>query len=135
MGAEFGRFAEEVLGNNRFGSAEELKVETSAAGIPSSLEVRQRPATHLPVTDANDFRGLPPGDPLCHRSQNHFLDLHRPLLADASHAVLRLVSVPQVAPLKRTFHVLPTLLGFDLDNVGSQWYRCAHYSGASFRQR
>src|ERR1019366_6565547 len=67
------------------------------------------PTPHLPLTDADDLRGLPPADPLGHRSQDHFLYFHRPLPGDAScgsHAFLRLVFLPQVAPQKRTFHVL-----------------------------
>src|ERR1019366_7755125 len=69
------------------------------------------PTPHLPLADADDLRGLPPGDPLGHRSQNHFLYFHRPLPGDAphrSHACLRLVFLPQVTPPKRTFHVLIT---------------------------
>src|ERR1700674_2106499 len=67
------------------------------------------PTPHLPLADPEDLRRLPPGDPLGHRSQDHFLYFHRPLPGDASrrfHAVLRLVFLPQVAPPKRTFHVL-----------------------------
>src|ERR1019366_8111451 len=69
------------------------------------------PTPHLPLADADDLRGLPPGDPLGHRSQDHFLYFHRPLPANPSgrsHAVLRLVVLLQVAPPKRTFHVLIT---------------------------
>src|SRR3990172_8948807 len=37
------------------------------------------PPPHLPVTDADDLRCLPPRNPFPDRPQNHFLYLHRPL--------------------------------------------------------
>ena len=36
-------------------------------------------APHLPLADAEDLGRLPPVDLLRHRSQDHFLHLHRPL--------------------------------------------------------
>jgi hypothetical protein len=37
------------------------------------------PAPHLSVGDPDDLGCLPPGNVLRQRSQNRFLDLHRPL--------------------------------------------------------
>jgi hypothetical protein len=43
------------------------------------LLVTSAPALHLPITDADDLRRLPPGNALGYRSQDHFLHFHRPL--------------------------------------------------------
>src|SRR5260370_41804170 len=46
--------------------------------VIAELLVTLAPAPHVPIADSDDLRCLPPRDLLRHRSQNHFLYLHRP---------------------------------------------------------
>src|SRR5216684_858364 len=74
--------------------------------VIAELLVTLPPAPHVPVTDANNFRRLPPRDLLRHCPQYHFLYFHRPLhrgLRIRNHASHGLLSSP---PEKRTYHVL-----------------------------
>src|SRR5713226_9448625 len=74
--------------------------------VIAELLVTLPPAPHVPVTDANNFRRLPPRDLLRHCPQYHFLYFHRPLhrgLRIRNNASHGLLSSP---PEKRTYHVL-----------------------------
>src|SRR5207253_2047416 len=72
----------------------------------AELFVALPPAPHVPITDADNLRRLPPGDLLGHSPQNHFLYFHRPLrrgLRVGNHAPHGLLPSP---PAKRTHHLL-----------------------------
>src|ERR1700741_544351 len=77
--------------------------------VVAELAITLIPAPHLPGADTDDFRRLAQGNLLGHRSQNRFLNLHGPLhgrLPIENHACLRQAALPEVAPQKRTFHLL-----------------------------
>src|SRR5215469_16463875 len=84
----------------------------------------------MPVAKTQDLGRLPPRDLLRHRSQNHFLYLHRPLhggLRVRVHASHGLLLSPSV---KRTFHVLTTLLLLPVALDGSSDQNAALRIGA-----
>jgi hypothetical protein len=72
---------------NRFGIALLLATKYRATADPPAIKqpviaelfVALAPTPHLPVTDANDFRCLPPRDLFRHRPQSDFLYFHCPL--------------------------------------------------------
>jgi hypothetical protein len=66
------------------------------------------PPAHLPVGDPDDLGGLPPGNLLRQSSQDHFLNLHRPLQGGHRVAVHPMQFAPWPLLKKRTYRVLIT---------------------------
>src|SRR4030081_825287 len=91
------------------------------------LFIAPLPPPHLPTTDPDNLGRLPPRYALGHRSQHHFLYLHRPLpggfgasLHAASWQVKHLAAQSGhfMCYLNRTYDVLTTHQVNSVDTVG-----------------
>jgi hypothetical protein len=58
------------------------------------------PAPQLPIANADDLRGLPPGDLFGYGTQDHFLYFHRPLPGGSALRFMPHTGMRETQPLQ-----------------------------------